>query len=61
VEEKKGEKVIHTERHYGRQYRAFVLDQNVDEEKAEARYHDGVLELLLPKKQGGATRQLTVK
>jgi len=61
VEEKKGEKLIHSERYYGKQYRAFMLDQNVDEEKAEARYSDGILELVLPKKQGGGTRQLPIK
>src|SRR3981189_598940 len=60
VEEKKGERVLHSERYYGRQYRAFILDQNVDEEKAEARYSDGMLELILPKKQGG-TKQLPIR
>ena len=61
VEEKKGERVLHSERYYGKQYRAFMLEQNVDEEKAEARYSDGVLELSLPKKQGNSTKNVTIR
>jgi HSP20 family protein len=61
VEEKKGERVLHSERYYGKQYRAFMLEQNVDEEKAEARYSDGVLELSLPKKQGSSTKNVTIR
>ena len=60
-EEKKGEKVLHSERYYGKQYRAFTLDQSIDEAKAEAKYSDGVLDLTLPKKPGSETKQLTVK
>jgi HSP20 family protein len=61
VEEKKGERVLHSERYYGKQYRAFTLEQNVDEEKVEATYSDGVLELSLPKKQASSTKHLTIR
>ena len=54
-EEKKGEKVLHSERYYGRQYRAFTPDQSIDEAKAEAKYSDGVLDPTLPKKPGELT------
>ena len=60
-EEKKGESVIRSERYYGKQYRAFGLPQDVDPGKTEAKYADGVLELLLPKKAGTAPQQVTVK
>jgi HSP20 family protein len=60
-EEKKGETFIRSERYYGSQYRGFSLPQDVDSAKAEAKYTDGVLELVLPKKEGSAAKQLAVK
>ena len=60
-EEKQGEKVLRTERHYGKVYRAFSLDQEVDQEGAKAKYENGVLELTLPKRVTSATRRLTVQ
>ncbi len=60
-EEKKGEKVLRSERYYGQVYRSFILDQDVDEAKSEAKYKDGVLELKLPKKAGAAARHITVQ
>jgi len=60
-EVKDGERVIHSERHFGKLSRAFRLAQEVDEAKASARYTDGVLELSLPKKAAAAAKQLTVQ
>ena len=60
-EEKKGEAVLCSERYYGRQSRTFTLRHDIDDSKAEAKYQDGVLELVLPKRTGGATRELPVK
>ena len=60
-EVKDGERVIHSERHFGKVSRAFRLAQEVDEAKASARYTDGVLELSLPKKAAAAAKQLTVQ
>lgn len=59
-EEKKGERVLRTERYYGEVYRSFTLSQDVDQNDATARYKDGVLELTLPKKPGGTTKHVTV-
>ncbi len=59
-EVKEGERVLRAERHYGKVYRAFTLGQVVDEDKAQARYADGVLELTLPKKTAVASRRLTI-
>jgi HSP20 family protein len=59
--EEKGKNVVRSERYYGSLYRSFMLDHDVDDAKAEAKYQDGVLELKLPKKPGTATKQLTVK
>lgn len=52
-EEKKDEKVVHSERYYGQQMRRFSLAHDIDESKAVANYKNGVLELTLPKKVGG--------
>lgn len=59
-EEKKGERVLRTERYYGEVYRSFTLSQDVNQNDATARYKDGVLELTLPKKPGGTTKHVTV-
>jgi HSP20 family protein len=50
------ERVLHTERTFGKISRSFSLPQEVDEGKAEAKFRDGVLELTLPKK-AAATRK----
>lgn len=59
-EEKEGEKVLRSERYFGKVSRSFQLAQDVDEANATARYNDGVLELLLPKKQQSAAKRLTI-
>ena len=59
--EEKGETMLRTERYYGAMTRSFTLATDVDEKAAGAKYTDGVLELTLPKKPGGATRRLTVQ
>lgn len=58
---KNGGKTVHTERHYGKVYRAFSVAQDLDEESAQAKYNDGVLELTLRKKAAAAARKLTIQ
>ena len=60
-EQKEGEKVVRTERYYGTLSRAFALDSDVDENQCQAKYQDGVLELVLAKKAGGRSRQISVQ
>ena len=55
------ERVLHTERTYGKVTRSFSLPQELDEAKVEARFQDGVLELKLPKKQAAARKQITIQ
>ena len=55
------ERVLHTERVYGKATRSFTLPQEVDEAKAEAKYRDGVLELTLPKKAAAARKQISIQ
>jgi HSP20 family protein len=59
--EDKGETMVRSERYYGAMSRSFTLATDVDEKTASAKYSDGVLELVLPKKAGGATRRLQVQ
>lgn len=54
VEKKNGDKLIYQERYQGFESRSFTLDSEVDESRAQARYADGVLQLTLPKRAGGA-------
>jgi HSP20 family protein len=60
-EDRQGEKLLRAERYYGKVYRAFGLAQDVDQERAQAKYENGVLELTLPKKAAASTRTLTVQ
>ena len=60
-EVKEGEKVLRSERYYGKVSRAFTLPQDVDEATAEAKYNNGVLELRLPKRVTAKTMKLTIQ
>lgn len=60
-EEKQGEKVLRSERYYGKVARSFTLAQDVDEAKAQAKYADGVLELTLPKKAVSSAKKLAIQ
>jgi HSP20 family protein len=60
-EEKQGNKLVRSERYYGKQFRSFTLAHDIDEAKSDAAYSDGVLKLTLPKKAGTETRKLAVK
>ena len=60
-EQKEGEKVLKRERTYGKVMRSFSLASDVDEASASAKYSDGVLELVLPKKTASASKRLTVQ
>ena len=55
------ERVLHTERTFGKVSRSFSLPQEVDESKAEAKFKDGVLELTLPKKAAAQRKQISIQ
>lgn len=59
--EVKDEKWLRTERQYGRVQRSFSLGQDVDATAVKAKYDQGVLNLVLPKKAGAVSRQITVQ
>jgi HSP20 family protein len=60
-EVKEGEKVLRSERYYGKVSRSFTLGQDVDEATAQAKYVDGMLDLTLPKKAASQSRRVMVQ
>jgi HSP20 family protein len=60
-EVKEGEKLLRSERYYGKVSRAFTLGNDVDEATAEAKYNNGVLELRLPKRIVAKTKKLAIQ
>lgn len=59
-EVKEGERVLRSERYFGKVSRSFQLEQDIDDGKAEAKFNDGVLELMLPKRTSSPTKRLTI-
>lgn len=59
-EEKEGEKVLRSERYYGKVSRTFTLGSEVDDASASAKYEDGVLLLTLPKKAASKATRLEI-
>jgi HSP20 family protein len=60
-EQKDGERVLRSERYYGQFARSFALTDEIDEDKAQAKFENGVLELSLPKKAVAGARRLSVQ
>jgi HSP20 family protein len=60
-EVKNGERVLRSERYYGKVYRAFTLGQAVEEAGTQAKYANGVLELTLPKKAAVQAKRITIQ
>lgn len=59
-EVKEGEKVLRSERYYGKVSRAFTVNQELDESQSQAKYADGVLELKLAKKALTQAKRLEI-
>jgi HSP20 family protein len=59
-EVKEGEAVLRSERFFGKVSRSFSVSSDIDESASQAKYNDGVLELVLPKKVAAASKRLTV-
>jgi len=55
------DKVLRTERQYGKTTRTFQFEQDLDEAQSNARFKDGVLELVLPKKVQTTAKRLTIE
>lgn len=59
-EAREGERVVHSERYYGKVARSFRLGQEIDQSGAQAKYDNGLLELVLPKKVTASAQRLTI-
>jgi HSP20 family protein len=55
------DRVLHTERAFGKVSRTFTLPQELDEGKVEAKFRDGILELALPKKAAAERKKVTIQ
>lgn len=58
--EVKEENYHRIERAYGQFQRSFTLSNKVDGEKIKAKYNNGVLEVVLPKKEEAKPRQINI-
>jgi HSP20 family protein len=59
--ERKGDRVLRSERYFGSVSRSFQLPQDVDASGAKAKYDNGILNLTLPKKKGGRAQELAIE
>lgn len=60
-EVKEGERVLRSERYFGKVSRSFQLGQEIDDAKAAAKFNEGVLELTLPKRAASPNKRLAVE
>lgn len=51
IKESPGEGYMQIERPYGTFHRTFTLSKRIDQERIKASYKDGVLQIILPKKE----------
>ena len=59
-EVREGERVLRSERYFGKVSRSFQLEQDIDDAKAAAKFNDGVLELTLPKRTSSPSKRLAI-
>lgn len=52
---------VRSERYYGAFHRSFTLPAGIDAQKVNATYKDGVLEILLPKKEEAKSKQAKIE
>ena len=55
-----GEKVLRSERRYGKFYRVFGLPQNVNTDAIEAKFENGVLDLIIPKEEKSQSKKISI-
>jgi|DewCreStandDraft_4_1066084.scaffolds.fasta_scaffold01070_40 HSP20 family protein len=60
-EEDKEKKYHYYERSYGAFERRFVLPSDIDSDKIDAKYENGVLEILIPKTESKKPKEIKVK
>ena len=58
---KEGDKLLRSERYYGSVSRTFSLGQDIDDATVNAKYLDGVLELVLPKRTVARAKKIVIQ
>ena len=58
---REGERLLRSERYFGKVSRSFQLGQEVDESSAIAKFNEGILELTLPKRLASPNKRLTIE
>ena len=58
---REGEKILHTERFYGKTTRVFTVGQEIDDASVQAKYADGILNLVLPKKAPVSAKRVNIE
>lgn len=53
-------KAVRSEKRYGKFERVFTLPQNVNTDLIEARFENGVLDILLPKEEKSQAKKITI-
>lgn len=56
-----GDRLLRSERYYGKVSRSFQLGQDVDEATAVAKFADGILDLTLPKRAASSSKRLQIE
>lgn len=59
-EEKEGERIVRSERRYGKYVRTMRVGSQIDEPNIKAKYKDGILELTLPKAEEIKPKKISV-
>lgn len=59
-ETREGERLLRSERYFGKVSRSFQLGQEIDDSRAAAKFNDGVLELTLPKRAASPNKRLNI-
>lgn len=54
------DKVLRTERRYGKFSRVFNLPKNINSDKIEARFENGVLDIILPKEEKSEGKKILI-
>lgn len=57
---KEGDRILRSERYFGKVARSFQLGQEIDDSNAVAKFNDGILELTLPKRTASPNKRLNI-
>lgn len=58
---KEGERLLRSERYFGKVSRSFQLAQDIDDARVAAKFNNGVLELTLPKRAPAASKRVPIE